>query len=51
MESAKYTIEEAAQVIQELDFGEYTCNINLHIKKRLQKKLFHVEKTDGQGQK
>ena len=36
MESAKYTIEEAVQAIQELDFGEYTCNINLYINKRLQ---------------
>ena len=34
MESAKYTIEEAAvQVIQELDFGKDTCNINVYIKK------------------
>ena len=28
MESAKYTIKEATQAIQELDFGEDTCNIN-----------------------
>ena len=28
MESAKYTIKEAVQAIQELDFGEDTCNIN-----------------------
>ena len=28
MESAKYTIKGAAQAIQELDFGEDTCNIN-----------------------
>ena len=32
MESAKYTIKEAVQAIQELDFGEYTCNINQYIK-------------------
>ena len=36
MESAKYTIIEAVQVIQELDFGEDTCNINQYIKKRMQ---------------
>ena len=84
MESAKYTIKEAVQAIQELDVGENTCNINQFIKKRMQnndiseiinmerqnispavyhmlkilslicfcrKKLFHVEKTVGQGQK
>ena len=34
MESAKYTIQEAMQAIQELDFGEATCNINQYIKKR-----------------
>ena len=32
MESAKYTIKEAVQAIQELDFGEDTCNINQYIK-------------------
>ena len=32
MESAKYTIKEAVQVIQELHFGEDTCNINQYIK-------------------
>ena len=36
MESAKYTIKEAVQAIQELDFGGDTCNINLYIKKRMQ---------------
>ena len=25
MESAKYTIKQAVQIIQELDFGEDTC--------------------------
>ena len=34
MESAKYTIKEAVRAIQELDFGEDTCNINQYIKKR-----------------
>ena len=36
MESAKYTIKEAVQAIQELDFGQDTCNINQYIKKRMQ---------------
>ena len=36
MESAKYTIKEAVQAIQELDFGEDTCNIKQYIKKRMQ---------------
>ena len=35
MESAKYTIKEAVQAIQELVFGEDTCNINQYIKKRM----------------
>ena len=32
LESAKYTINEAVQAIQELDFGEDTCNINQYMK-------------------
>ena len=36
IESGKYTIKEAMQAIQELDFGEDTCNINQYIKKRKQ---------------
>ena len=36
VESAKYTIKEAVQAIQELDFGEDTYNINQYIKKRMQ---------------
>ena len=28
MKSAKYTIKEVVQAIQELEFGEDTCNIN-----------------------
>ena len=36
MKSAKYTIKIAVQAIQELDFGEDTCNINQYIKKRTQ---------------
>ena len=35
MESGKYTIKEAVQAVQELDFGEDTCNINQYIKKRM----------------
>ena len=35
-ESAKHTIKEAVQAIQELNFGEDTCNINQYIKKRTQ---------------
>ena len=35
-ESAKYTIKEAVQAIQELNFGEDTCNINQYIKKKIQ---------------
>ena len=35
IESAKYTIKEAVQAIQELDFGEDTCNINQYFKKRI----------------
>ena len=34
MESAKYTIKEAVQAIQELDFDEDTCTINQYIKKK-----------------
>ena len=33
MESARYTIKEAVQAIQEPDFGEDTCNIKQYIKK------------------
>ena len=33
MESAKYTIKEAVQAMQELDFGKDTCNINHTLKK------------------
>ena len=49
MESAKYTIK-AVQAIQELDFGEDTCNINQHIKKRMQNneisEIINVERQD-----
>ena len=50
MESTKYTINKAVQAIQELDFGEDTCNINQHIKKRMQNndisKIMNMEKQD-----
>ena len=35
MESAKYTIKNAVQAIQELVFDEDTCNINQYIKERM----------------
>ena len=35
MESAKYTGKEAAQAIEGLGFGEYTCYINQYIKKEM----------------
>ena len=40
MESAKYTIKEAEQAIQELDSGEDTCNINQYIKKECKTMTF-----------
>ena len=50
MESAKYTIDEAVQAIQELDFGEDTCNINQYIKKRMQNndisEIINMERQD-----
>ena len=50
MESAKYTIKEAVQAIQELDFGENTCNINQYIKNRMQNndisEIINMEKQD-----
>ena len=50
MESAKYTIKKAVQAIQELGFGEYTCNINQYIKKRMQSKdifeILNMERQD-----
>ena len=36
MEKSEVSIKEAVQAIQELDFGEDTCNINQYIKKRMQ---------------
>ena len=50
MESAKYTIKEAVQAIQELDFGEDTCYINPNIKKRMQNndisEIINMERQD-----
>ena len=50
MESAKYTIKEAVQAIQELDFGEDTCNTNQYIKKRMQNnnifEMMNMERQD-----
>ena len=48
--SANYTIKEAVQAIQELDFGEDTCNINQYIKKRMQNnnisEIINMERQD-----
>ena len=48
-ESAKYTIKEAMQAIQELDFGEDACNIN-HTLKKMQNndisKIVNMERQD-----
>ena len=50
MESAKYTIKEAVQATQVLDFGEDTCNINQYIKTGMQNndisKIINVERQD-----
>ena len=50
MESAKHNIKEAVQAIQELDFGEDTCNINQYIKKRMQNndifEIINIERQD-----
>ena len=50
MESAKFTNKGAVQAIQELDFGEDTCNINQYIKKRMQNndilETINMEKQD-----
>ena len=50
MESVKYTIKEAVQAIQELDFGEDTCNINQYIKIRMQSndifEIINMERQD-----
>ena len=50
MDSAKYTIKEAVQAIQKLDFGEDTCNINQYIKKRIQNndifEIINMERQD-----
>ena len=36
MQSAKYTIKEMVQAIQNLDFGDDTCSLNCYIQKRMQ---------------
>ena len=38
MKSAKYTIEETVQPIQEVDLEEHTSSVNRYIKKRMQSK-------------
>ena len=48
--SAKFTIKEAVQVVQELDFGEDTCNINQYIKNGMQNsdisEMINMERQD-----
>ena len=50
MESAQYTIKEAVQAIQELEFGKDTCNINQYTKKRMQNngisEILNMERQD-----
>ena len=50
MKSEEYTIKEAVQAIQELEFGEDTCNINQYIKKRMQSndisEIINMERQD-----
>ena len=50
MESAKYIIKEAVQAIQDLHFGEDTCNINQFIKKKKQNndisEIINMERQD-----
>jgi len=50
MESAKYTIKEAVQAIQELDLREDTCNVNRCINQRMQNndtsKIINMERQD-----
>ena len=50
MKSAKYTIKETVQAIQELDFGKDTCNINQYIKKKKQNndisEIINMERQD-----
>ena len=40
MESANYIIKDAVQAIQELDFGQDTCNINHTLKKECKTMTF-----------
>ena len=40
VKSAKYTIKEAVQAIQEFNFGEDTCNINQYIEKECKTMTF-----------
>ena len=50
MESAKYANKEAMQAVQELDFGDVTCNINQYIKKTMQtndiSEIINMERQD-----
>ena len=50
MESGKYAIKKAVQAIEELDFGEDTCNIYQYIKNRIQNndisEIINIERQD-----
>ena len=50
MESAKYTINEAVQAIQEFEFREGTCSTNRYIQERVQNidtsKIINMERPD-----
>ena len=50
MESAKYIIKETVKAIQELDFGEDTCNINQYITNTMQSndisEIINLERQD-----
>ena len=50
LESAKYSIKEAVQAIQELNFEEDSCGIKPYITKRMQKndisKIMRMERPD-----
>ena len=50
MESVKYTTKAAVQAMQELDLGEETCNINQHIRNKMQNndisKIINMKRQD-----
>ena len=48
MESAKYTVIEAVQAIQELDFDEDTCNSNNTLKKNESNYIYEIRNMERQ---